>query len=907
MRIRRIDIEAFGCLSDFSADVAPGLHVFFGPNEAGKSTLQQAILALLYGFYAGDRARPAESAQRQRYTPWSDARYAAKLEYALQDGRQFRVDRNFLTPDVATTLWDIVVGRDLTKEFGLGRHGNVPFMAKQLGMPKGVFEACAFVSQGELFEIAGQGRVSPQEIGDTIVSLADTGRRDVSAQSAIARLEKVLKEQVGGPAARTTPLPVARNKLKESQRELDVIEQARAEVSREAAELEAAIADSRGLREEMTRTRYLVAVVEAGELRKRLDGLGELAGREEKLQARLKATEAFAAFPAEERDRVLRTQSQVSELRKRVSARAGEVQGHRERLVELGGKREVLSRRRTELLGLEGYPVARKAEIDRLMNGWRSSGTLHEQAQARLAASRAGAEELLPEYEALEGEVGRLTPADRQRLLAGLQAPGPAPSGGGLGAVFLKALVSVLMALPRLLAWLLGRLLRRQAATGAPDAPVAAHTGDVAELLQKHSRYLEIAPAVRQYREEQQAAERSVGALAAAAVCLREALAGLVDDAGDLEAAYAVFCERASRAGDLKGIDSELAALEGERRSVAAAISGFEGDQERAEELESRLRRDLEAAAGGRGTLEEMVGAFEEGCRQRAAYDEAKRGLAAVEPQRAAYLMGKSPAELEQMVGNRERDIEELLAAEPALAGARTSEGWQSLRETQKRQEAAFNELEIRVAQLKTAIDSAQRGLRPRAEVEEEIERHRREVESLERFGKALTVAIETVEKAMNEAHRDFAPRVSRLLSAGLERVTDGRYVKALLDPAEFRVTTEVPETGRWEHVDKLSRGTRAAAYLLLRVGLAQHMSSMLEPVPLILDDPLVDLDDVRLATFLDLLLSLAEETQILLFTKDEATRVWFEANCRGNDVCRLTEMSARRLAAAGAGRLFAG
>ncbi len=62
MRIRRIDIEAFGCLSDFSAGVAPGLHVFFGPNEAGKSTLQQAILALLYGFYAGDRARPAESA-----------------------------------------------------------------------------------------------------------------------------------------------------------------------------------------------------------------------------------------------------------------------------------------------------------------------------------------------------------------------------------------------------------------------------------------------------------------------------------------------------------------------------------------------------------------------------------------------------------------------------------------------------------------------------------------------------------------------------------------------------------------------------------------------------------------------------------------------------------------------------
>src|SRR5437773_6854227 len=38
--------------------------------------------------------------------------------------------------------------------------------------------------------------------------------------------------------------------------------------------------------------------------------------------------------------------------------------------------------------------------------------------------------------------------------------------------------------------------------------------------------------------------------------------------------------------------------------------------------------------------------------------------------------------------------------------------------------------------------------------------------------------------------------------------------------------------------VDVLSQGTQAAAYLLLRVGLAQHMSSMSEPVPLLLDDP---------------------------------------------------------------------
>ena len=172
--------------------------------------------------------------------------------------------------------------------------------------------------------------------------------------------------------------------------------------------------------------------------------------------------------------------------------------------------------------------------------------------------------------------------------------------------------------------------------------------------------------------------------------------------------------------------------------------------------------------------------------------------------------------------------------------------------------------------------------------------RHAQDVESLDRLGRALDAAIDAAKEAMREAHRDFAPSVGSLLSKGLERVTDGRYVKALLDPSTLKVTTEVPETGRLEDVESLSQGTRAAAYVLLRMGLAQHMSSIAEPVPIILDDPLVDLDDVRLEKFLDLLAELSREVQILLFAKDEATREWFQRTCAGAAEHALTEMPRR-------------
>src|SRR5207245_2872898 len=64
VKLSRVEIQAFGCLSDFAEDIASGLHIFHGPNESGKSTLQQAILALLYGFSEGQRAKAASLPRR---------------------------------------------------------------------------------------------------------------------------------------------------------------------------------------------------------------------------------------------------------------------------------------------------------------------------------------------------------------------------------------------------------------------------------------------------------------------------------------------------------------------------------------------------------------------------------------------------------------------------------------------------------------------------------------------------------------------------------------------------------------------------------------------------------------------------------------------------------------------------
>lgn len=288
-----------------------------------------------------------------------------------------------------------------------------------------------------------------------------------------------------------------------------------------------------------------------------------------------------------------------------------------------------------------------------------------------------------------------------------------------------------------------------------------------------------------------------------------------------------------------------------------------------------------------------MIEAFEEECRRRGAYDDAKKRLLANDERRGTILQGNSPCELEDALRKMRTEAERLRQDSPSLEGARTNESLEGLEAILSQKRADFHRSEMQTTGLRTAIDTKLAQLRPRAEVEEDLERFKGQVSVLERFGRELTVAKESIGQAMTEAHRDFAPSVGRFLSEGLARVTGNRYQQVLLDPSSLRLTTIVPETRRFEDVELLSRGTRAAAYLLLRVGLAQHMSSMGEPVPLILDDPLVDLDDVRVENLLDLLLELSSDVQILLFSKDAETRAWFERRCSDSARNRMTLLPA--------------
>ena len=68
MKLERIHIERFGAWQNLDLPVdSEGISVYYGLNEAGKSTLMRFVRGVLYGFRRGESGRPANDDGTQ---PW---------------------------------------------------------------------------------------------------------------------------------------------------------------------------------------------------------------------------------------------------------------------------------------------------------------------------------------------------------------------------------------------------------------------------------------------------------------------------------------------------------------------------------------------------------------------------------------------------------------------------------------------------------------------------------------------------------------------------------------------------------------------------------------------------------------------------------------------------------------------
>ncbi len=157
-------------------------------------------------------------------------------------------------------------------------------------------------------------------------------------------------------------------------------------------------------------------------------------------------------------------------------------------------------------------------------------------------------------------------------------------------------------------------------------------------------------------------------------------------------------------------------------------------------------------------------------------------------------------------------------------------------------------------------------------ETEQEIQRHTARTRD---FQSLLNATESELRLARDRARANIAPAVEERIRPWLPRVTQGRYVDATVSPEELTINV-TDRDGQVRAADLLSQGTTEQVFLLLRVALAQVLGGGVEEsAPIVLDDVTVQSDQGRTFAILELLHELSADHQVVLFTQELEVIDW--------------------------------
>jgi len=132
--------------------------------------------------------------------------------------------------------------------------------------------------------------------------------------------------------------------------------------------------------------------------------------------------------------------------------------------------------------------------------------------------------------------------------------------------------------------------------------------------------------------------------------------------------------------------------------------------------------------------------------------------------------------------------------------------------------------------------------------------------------------AVTLIEKAMMKYEKTGQPEVLKDTAVFFKAFTSGAYTN-VYKPAEEDVLRVIDVKGLPKGVEVLSTGTKQQLYLAIRFGLVQACERQSEPMPIIMDDLLVNFDDMRTPETIKHISNFAKERQIIYLTCHGSTR----------------------------------
>ncbi len=192
MRLRRLRVRRFRRLRGLEITFHPGLNVIVGPNEAGKSTLREAIIMALYG-----NAATTSQAIRESTRSWGSDRPAVlELEFEA-DGEVYTLGKDFHGRKVflRDSNGRKVFLRDSKGNNWEGHARIQREIGTLLGFPnENLYRSTAHVAQAELDRLS----TDTPDIAKELSRIITGGGQDANVVTVLHRLEQAIEAQRKG-------------------------------------------------------------------------------------------------------------------------------------------------------------------------------------------------------------------------------------------------------------------------------------------------------------------------------------------------------------------------------------------------------------------------------------------------------------------------------------------------------------------------------------------------------------------------------------------------------------------------------------------------------------------------------------------------------------------------------------
>ena len=140
------------------------------------------------------------------------------------------------------------------------------------------------------------------------------------------------------------------------------------------------------------------------------------------------------------------------------------------------------------------------------------------------------------------------------------------------------------------------------------------------------------------------------------------------------------------------------------------------------------------------------------------------------------------------------------------------------------------------------------------------------QIKGLAREWTRLTLAQSLLEEARRKFERERQPGVIRHAEKFFTEITEGRY-RQVYAPLGEQTITVTDADGQTKQPSELSRGTREQLFLSLRFGLIRELGQRTEPLPVVVDEVLVNFDPDRALRAAVAFSELSHTNQVLVFT----------------------------------------